>query len=65
VLEVRKCDSGLIHVRFILTRTHGWNFGSSLKDFGKKLTMIKELLDHAKREAETYLISYGENQLIY
>jgi len=53
LFEVRKCDPRLIHDRFVLTRTQGWSIGSSLKDFGKKLSMIKELSDQAKREAES------------
>ena len=41
--EIRKCDSKLIHDRFILTKDKGWLVGSSLKDIGKKLTMITEM----------------------
>ena len=41
--EIRKCDSKLIHDRFILTKNKGWTIGASLKDAGKKLTMITEM----------------------
>jgi len=63
LFEVRKCDPELIHDRFILTRTQGWSIGSSLKDFGKKLTMIKELSDHAKREAENIFDQMWEKSI--
>jgi len=41
--EIRKCDPTLIHDRFILTKTRGWSVGSSLKDVGKKLSLIKTM----------------------
>ena len=41
--DIRKCDPSLIHDRFILTESNGWNVGSSLKDVGKSLSMIKQL----------------------
>jgi len=41
--EIRKCDSNLFHDRFILTGNKGWAVGTSLKDTGKKLTMITEM----------------------
>ena len=50
--EIKKCRSNLIHDRFILTKTHGWNVGSSLKDFGKKLSIITELSTEAKGNVE-------------
>jgi len=50
--EIRKCEPRLIHDRFILSQTQGWSIGSSLKDIGKKLSMIKELSTQTKNEAE-------------
>lgn len=50
--EIRKCEPGLIHDRFILTQTQGWSIGSSLKDIGKKLSMITEISTQTKHEAE-------------
>jgi len=51
-LQTRKCEPKLLHDRFILTQTQGWNVGSSLKDIGKKLSMIKEISIESKIEAE-------------
>lgn len=50
--QTRKCEPGLIHDRFILTKTRGWTVGSSLKDIGKKMSMIKEISIESKIEAE-------------
>ena len=50
--QVRKCRPGLIHDRFILTKTQGWSVGSSLKDIGKRLSMIKEMSIQSRIEAE-------------
>lgn len=50
--EVRKCQPKLIHDRFILTRTQGWSIGSSLKDIGKKLSVITEMSTQTKHEVE-------------
>jgi len=50
--EIRKCDQDLIHDRFILTKSKGWSVGTSLKDIGKKLSMIKEMSTQAKAETE-------------
>jgi len=50
--EMKKCKSGLIHDRFILTKTQGWNVGSSLKDIGKKLSMVTALLNETKSDVE-------------
>lgn len=50
--QIRKCKLKLIHDRFILTQTQGWSIGPSLKDIGKKLSMIKEISSQTKREAE-------------
>jgi len=38
--EIRKCYLKLIHDKFILTRKQGLSFGTSLKDIGKKPSMI-------------------------
>jgi hypothetical protein len=35
-----------------LTKTQGWSVGSSLKDIGKKMSMIKEISIESKIEAE-------------
>jgi len=51
-VEMRKCDPNLIHDRFILDQNRGWNIGSSLKDMGKKLSMIKPILAKSRRETE-------------
>jgi len=51
--EIRKCDPKLIHDRFILTRRKGWSVGTSLKDIGKKLSMIKDMSSQVKAEMET------------
>lgn len=50
--QVRKCEPSLIHDRFILTQTQGWSVGSSLKDIGKRMSMIKEISIESKIEAE-------------
>jgi hypothetical protein len=50
--QARKCEPRLIHDRFILTKTQGWSVGSSLKDIGKKMSMIKEISIESKTEAE-------------
>ncbi len=50
--QARKCEPKLIHDRFILTKTQGWSVGSSLKDIGKKMSMIKEISIESKIEAE-------------
>jgi hypothetical protein len=50
--QIRKCEPKLIHDRFILTQTQGWNVGSSLKDIGKKMSMIKEISNQSKIVAE-------------
>lgn len=50
--EIKKCDRKLIHDRFVLTWTRGWNIGSSIKDIGKGLSMIKEISEQSKSEAE-------------
>lgn len=42
----------MIHDRFILTRGEGWIVGSSLKDFGKKLSAVTPLPNESKKEAE-------------
>lgn len=51
--EIRKCDPKLIHDRFILTRSKGWSVGTSLKDIGRKLSMINEISPQTKAEMET------------
>lgn len=51
-LRIRKCEQKLIHDRFLLTQGRGWSIGSSLKDIGKKLSMIKEVSTQTKHEAE-------------
>jgi len=50
--EIRKCERNLVHDRFILTRTQGWNIGQSIKDIGKKLSMIKEISAQSKNKTE-------------
>ena len=50
--QIRKCDHGLIHDRFILTQTQGWNVGSSLKDIGKRMSMLIEIAAQSKINAE-------------
>lgn len=50
--EIRKCEPTLIHDRFILTQTQGWSIGPSLKDIGKKLSMMKLISSQSKRETE-------------
>jgi len=50
--EIRKCDPKLFHDRFILTQIQGWNIGTSLKDVGKKMSMIKEMTVQTKHEVE-------------
>jgi len=52
--EIRKCKPGLIHDRFILTQTQGWNVGSSLKDFGKKMSTITGISNQTKNEIERF-----------
>lgn len=52
LFQPRKCEPRLIHDRFILTKAQGWSVGSSLKDIGKKMSMIKEISIESKIEAE-------------
>jgi len=51
--NIRKCGPRLIHDRFILTHGKGWSIGTSIKDIGKKLSMIAELSDNARGRIET------------
>ena len=48
--EIKKCESNLLHDRFILTKNKGWMVGASLKDIGKKLTMITEMSPDTAKE---------------
>jgi len=48
--EIRK--SREIHDRFILGEKKGWNIGSSLKDLGKRMSMINALSPGIKKKAE-------------
>lgn len=50
--EIRRCEVKVIHDRFILDKNKGWSIGSSLKDIGKKLSMIKIISSQSKRETE-------------
>lgn len=50
--EIRKCDKNLIHDRFVLDLNQGWSIGSSLKDLGKKMSMINVLSAESKKETE-------------
>jgi len=48
--DIRKCDPSLIHDRFIFTESNVWNVGTSIKDVGKSLSMIKQLTpDNVKK----------------
>lgn len=53
LFEIRKCGRELVHDRFVLTQAQGWSIGVSLKDIGKKLSMIKEVSPKTKREVES------------
>jgi len=50
--EIRKCKAKLIHDRFILDEKGGWNIGSSLKDIGKSMSMIRVISPQSKRKTE-------------
>jgi len=50
--RIRKCNPNLIHDRFILTKNKGWSVGTSLKDIGEKLSLIKEISSDTKAEME-------------
>lgn len=50
--EIRKCKAKLIHDRFMLDHKQGWNIGSSLKDIGKSMSMIKVISSQGKGETE-------------
>ncbi|HML01875.1 MAG TPA: hypothetical protein VK487_00715 [Candidatus Bathyarchaeia archaeon] len=52
--QIRKCEHGLIHDRFILTPTQGWTSGSSLKDIGKKMSIITEINAQSKTEVDKW-----------
>jgi len=52
--NIGKCDPRLIHDRFILTHGKGWSIGTSIKDVGKKLSIITELLDNTRGQIETF-----------
>jgi len=50
--EIRKCDPSILHDRFILTKNNGWTIGSSIKDIGKRMTMITPLTVDTLKNAE-------------
>ena len=52
--EIRKCESSPFHDRFILTKNKGWMIGASLKDIGKKLTMITEMSPETSKQMQNH-----------
>jgi len=43
--HIRKCKKGLLHDRYVITRNKAYSIGSSLKDLGKKLSSIIEIVE--------------------
>ena len=52
LFQIRKCEKGLLHDRFIITKDKGYSIGSSLKDLGKRTSSIIEIDDKAKFEEQ-------------
>ena len=50
--EIRKCEPKLIHDRFIFTKSKGWAIGTSIKDLGKKMSMITALTEKSLKDTE-------------
>ena len=48
--NLKKCKG--LHDRYIITKSNGWTIGSSLKDFGKKMSSISPLSNELKKEVE-------------
>jgi len=48
--NLKKCKG--LHDRYILTKSRGWTIGSSLKDFGKKMSSISPLSNELKKDVE-------------
>ena len=48
--NLKKCKG--LHDRYIITKSNGWTIGSSLKDFGKKMSSISPLPNELKKEVE-------------
>jgi hypothetical protein len=55
----------LIHDRFILTQAQGWSVGASLKDIGKKLSIVKEMSHETKQKIEKIFEQIWINSAIY
>lgn len=53
LFEIKKCDPESVHDRFVLTQARCWSFGVSLKDVGRKLSLIKEVSPETKREVDS------------
>lgn len=43
--QIRKCDKGLLHDRYVIGQNKAYNIGSSLKDLGKRLSSINEITE--------------------
>jgi len=43
--QIRKCEKGLLHDRYKITRDKAYSTGSSLKDLGKRLSSIIEITE--------------------
>lgn len=48
--KLKKCKG--LHDRYIITKSNGWTIGSSLKDFGRKMSSISPLSNELKKEVE-------------
>lgn len=61
--EIMKCDPTLIHDRFIITRNQAWSVGSSLKDIGKSLSMIKTLTQSNREKMNKFFDDLWKDSL--
>lgn len=50
LFELRKSHG--LHDRFVISRTQGWSVGTSLKDFGKRISALSSLSEPLKKDVE-------------
>ncbi len=64
LFQIRKCEKGLLHDRFIITNDKAYSIGSSLKDLGKRTSSIIEIDNKAKFEKQFDKIWNGSKNLL-
>jgi len=62
--EIRKCEKGLLHDRYIISRDKAYSIGSSLKNLGKRLSSIIEMETKTNIEVQFEKIWKTSNKLI-